>query len=308
MHDAHPGPSPIQVISYGGGVQSTALLALAAEGRIPERTFLFANVGDDSEHPATLDYVQAVAMPYAREHGIDLRELYRVDDDGTPRTLMRQLANENTPSIPVFLQGQSMPTQRSCTRTFKLAVVDRWLKEAGATKENPARVGLGISTDEISRVSNKAYSKRQTPYYPLIDLHLSRLDCDNIIRRAGLPVPPKSACFFCPFHRVGQWREMRRDEPELFERAAELEETLNVKRRERGKDDVFLTRYGVPLREAISAEQDMLPGFGPEIDTCDEGGVLGMSVERQAFAALLALPCALLILVACAAAAWLGLI
>ena len=46
--------SMIRAISFGGGVQSTALLVLASQGKIDFRTFLFANVGDDSEHPATL--------------------------------------------------------------------------------------------------------------------------------------------------------------------------------------------------------------------------------------------------------------
>ena len=34
-------------ISYGGGVQSTALIVLAATGRIHADAALFANVGDD---------------------------------------------------------------------------------------------------------------------------------------------------------------------------------------------------------------------------------------------------------------------
>jgi hypothetical protein len=70
----HHGPGTIsrRVVSYGGGVQSNALLVLAAQGRIDYRTFLFANVGDDSEHPATLRYVRGVAMPYAAAHGIAL--------------------------------------------------------------------------------------------------------------------------------------------------------------------------------------------------------------------------------------------
>ena len=62
----------LEVVSYGGGVQSTALLVLAAQGLIPHRMFLFANVGDDSEHPATLHYVRAIAAPYAAAHGIEL--------------------------------------------------------------------------------------------------------------------------------------------------------------------------------------------------------------------------------------------
>ncbi|WP_254897837.1 hypothetical protein [Kitasatospora sp. NA04385] len=35
----------IRSFSFGGGVQSTAALVLAAQGRIDYRTFLFANVG-----------------------------------------------------------------------------------------------------------------------------------------------------------------------------------------------------------------------------------------------------------------------
>ncbi len=55
----------IKVTSYGGGVQSTALLVLAAQGRIDFKTFLFCNVGDDSENPETLEYVRQIAIPFA---------------------------------------------------------------------------------------------------------------------------------------------------------------------------------------------------------------------------------------------------
>ena len=48
----------LKVFSYGGGVQSTACLVLVAQGKLGIQTFLFANVGDDSEHPATLRYVR----------------------------------------------------------------------------------------------------------------------------------------------------------------------------------------------------------------------------------------------------------
>ena len=37
------------VFSCGGGVQSTACLVLAAQGKIPYQTFIFANVGDKAE-------------------------------------------------------------------------------------------------------------------------------------------------------------------------------------------------------------------------------------------------------------------
>lgn len=118
--------------------------------------------------------------------------------------------------------------------------------------------------------------------YPLLDLRLSRVDCMRIITAAGLPVPPKSSCWFCPFHRPDTWAQMRRDRPALFDRAADLEELLNVRRAELGKDPVWLTRFNRPLPAAIPTAQDPLPGLdaltisspdpGPEDDaTCDNG-------------------------------------
>jgi hypothetical protein len=61
-----PPCGPIRAFSYGGW-QSTAALVLAAQGHIDFRTFLFANVGDDSEHPATLAYIRDHAALRRRE-------------------------------------------------------------------------------------------------------------------------------------------------------------------------------------------------------------------------------------------------
>ncbi|WP_256918783.1 hypothetical protein [Streptomyces hilarionis] len=42
----------VKSFSFSGGVQSMAAMVLAATGELDYRTFLMANVGDDSEHPA----------------------------------------------------------------------------------------------------------------------------------------------------------------------------------------------------------------------------------------------------------------
>src|SRR5690606_25124341 len=70
--------------------------------------------------------------------------------------------------------------------------------------------------------------------HPLIDLRLTRKDCKAIVADAGLPVPPKSSCFFCPFHKRSEWIELRREQPELFKRAVEIENRLNEKRAKLG--------------------------------------------------------------------------
>ena len=266
----------LKTISYGGGVQSTAMLVLSATGVLPRvDAALFANVGDDSEHPATLAYVRDVATPWAAEHGIPVHELQRRRRDGSVETLMGRLTREGSRSLPIPVRmDNGAPGHRSCTADFKIRVVGKWLKQHGASAENPAQVWIGISTDEFHRANNKRAMPYENPIYPLLTLNLDRSACMRVIERAGLPVPPKSACYFCPFHRPATWIEMAKNEPELFEKSAQLEDLLNERRAMLGKDKVYLTRFAKPLREVFQEQLNILPkdsDSGPDIDTCDEG-------------------------------------
>ena len=254
----------MKIISYGGGVQSTALLVLANQGIIEGvDAALFSNVGDDSEHPATLDYIRNEATPRS---AIPVHELSH-----HKRTLMQDLTRESRSiNIPVRM-ANGAPGNRNCTHTYKVKVIGRWLKANGASKDNPATVCIGISTDEIQRVNRKRAEAYENPTYPLIDLGLDRSACQQLIADHGWPVPPKSSCYFCPFHRDQTWAEMRRDEPELFAKAVALESTLNERRTRLGKDNVYLTRHARPLDEAIGEAQEMLPYD----DTDDAAGECG---------------------------------
>jgi hypothetical protein len=65
---------------------------------------------------------------------------------------------------------------------------------------------------------------------------------------------------------------MRRDEPELFEKSQELEDTLNERRQTLGKDEVWLTRFNARLSDAITEAQTPLFTDGAFNDgQCDEG-------------------------------------
>ncbi|TDD86087.1 phosphoadenosine phosphosulfate reductase [Actinomadura rubrisoli] len=260
----------MRAFSFGGGWQSTAALVLAAQGELDYRTFLFANVGDDSEHPATLRYIRDHAAPYAAAHGIELRQLSRTRRDGTTETLYGRLMREGSRSIPIPVRmSNGVPGTRSCTADFKIRVIGRWLKAHGAGPANPATIGIGISVDEIHRANNRRSEPYEHIVYPLLDLGIRRTDCPRIIRSADLPVPPKSACWFCPFHRLTAWQDMRHDQPDLFTRACHLEHTINTRRAALGKDPVYLTRYNAPLAD-VTPDIDPLP-FDETDGTCDSG-------------------------------------
>lgn len=254
----------VRCVSYGGGVQSTALLVLAVQQRIDFDLFLFANTGDDSENPATLDYVRTVAAPYAASHGIELVELRHPTD-----TLLGQALGPNRRfPLPMFGEG-GMPLRRACTGDFKIKVIRRELRRRGATSNDPAVVGLGISVDEIERAgpSVDPHNRGQHRVYPLLELMLHRTDCRRVIADGGLPVPSKSACWFCPFHDREAWRRQKRDEPELFARSCALETAYQTKLANAGKRSQYLTRHGRPLIEVID-DQGQLDGMAGE---CDSG-------------------------------------
>jgi len=260
----------MRTFSFGAGVQSTAVLVLQAQGRLPEPydAFLFANVGDDSEHPATLAYYREVHVPYAEKHGIHLEEVRRVKRDGTTPTLLEYtVADKRSIRIPMYLAGGG-PGRRSCTADYKIHVIRRWQRQNGSSRDNPAVCGLGISMDEIHRARTDSGFPDQVLDYPLLDLRLRRRDCYGIIAEAGLPKPPRSACWFCPFHNSEEWRRIKRETSALFAQAVELERTLGDRRESLGKDRCHMTRHARPLDQVVD-DQLVLDIAGP--DGCDSG-------------------------------------
>lgn len=276
MTETEPTHKPLRIISYGGGVQSTALIVLAAQGKIGHiDAALFSNVGDDSEHPETNAFVREIAIPWAAERGLEVIELTPMRK-GKPTTIYSEMMNPETRRdvIPVFGE-KGNPLSRICTADYKIGTIHRWLKQNGTSKKNPATVCLGISTDEIERAgrgTSKSYEIRE---YPLLDLNLNRTDCQQIIRDAGLPVPPKSSCFFCPFHSELTWSELRRDHPVLFQKAQEMEDAVQQRKKDQGMRQVYLTRKGAlnqsRLSDTISTAGETLFGSEIGVDGCDSG-------------------------------------
>ena len=259
------------VFSCGGGVQSTACLVLAAQGVIPYRTFVFANVGDHAESPDTIRYIEQVLKPCAAQHGIEWIDVQRMRRDGTPVDLCEELHRPiRSIDIPVRMSNGA-PGNRNCTVEFKIKPIAKWIKRnaPGCT------LGKGISTDEPHRATPSRESDGYTSAYPLIELGISRSDCLRIVREAGLPQPPKSSCWFCPYKTTDQWIAMRREKPELFAATAELEEMLNRKRAEIGKDAVYISGVGarkaLPITEAIPDQLGLFPEWIDEQDGCESG-------------------------------------
>ena len=127
-------------------------------------------------------------------------------------------------------------------------------------------MGIGISIDEYQRMHDSLI-EWEIHEYPLIDLRISRHECIKIIQSVGLPVPPKSSCYFCPYHSMSAWQELKSKHPDLFKQAIEVEKNINKKRIPLGKDAMYLTRFLRPIDTLFGEQME----FIFEEETCESG-------------------------------------
>ena len=219
------------VISYGGGVQSTALVVLSLLEGWDVDDVVHVDLMD-AESPATREYVARFRDWLRQEHGRDItiieRNMYR-----------DMLDNPGFTPVPWRARDGSFMLSRQCTRQYKVAPLQRYLYDR--YPGGCIRLMLGISVDEYHRMRDSS-AARIEHVYPLVDARLTRWQCRDIIERAGLAVPWKSSCWFCPYRSIrSQWALVQRY-PDLAGMARVLEDRINAERRFRGKDEIVVLR------------------------------------------------------------------
>lgn len=138
---------------------------------------------------------------------------------------------------------------------------------------SPCVLAKGISTDEAHRARTDSGFAHYSVEYPLIDLNLSRQDCHDIILGAGLPIAPKSSCWFCPFKTLDRWQDMRREEPEQFAMSVNMEKTLSDRAVKLGRGAMYFTSRGTSknasLDEVTSDQMSLFDDWN--LDFCESG-------------------------------------
>lgn len=239
-------------ISYGGGVQSTVLVLWAITKRIDCDAVIFADTG--SEEPSTYATVEKVKAM------CDEAELpfYTVTHESKGPLWEWYSSKGLLPMVGIVW----------CTSNWKIAPIRRKVRElADCTGPKPwAESLLGITTDEAHR-ARESDVLWTTASYPLIEALWSRERC---VRHLEMNYPDlaasKSGCFCCPYRGAKSWATLRKEQPELFERARQMERNALANGCDRGL-------WGD--RSIIAFDSDMdLTDFGFEIEdsSCDPGG------------------------------------
>jgi hypothetical protein len=99
-----------------------------------------------------------------------------------------------------------------------------------------------------------------TNRFPLLEKQMTRNDCRQYLADRGLPIPPKSACVFCPFHDRATWRELRKTGDGDWEKAVAVDEAI---RKARPPFELFVHSNRKPL-STIGDEIDAQPMLSSE--------------------------------------------
>ena len=263
------------VLNLGAGVQSSTLALMAATGAITPMPD-FAIFADTQAEPQSvyqwLEWLEKkLPFPVHRvtrgnmtDHMLEIRKA----NDGRLYTASM---------IPAFMQaidGTIGLLGRSCTSHYKIAPILKNLRKLCAIKRGEKKLQItqwiGISYDEIHRMkpSRDAWTQHR---WPLIEREMRRHDCIAWLKKHGFPEPPRSACFYCPFHSNKEWRNLKENEPKAFAEAIKVEKELQRTKAEtdRKKSVPWLHRSCKPLEEVdFSTETDagQLDMFGNECE------------------------------------------
>ena len=156
-------------------------------------------------------------------------------------------------SIPFFTDNGGM-VRRQCTNEYKIQPIRKKTREMlglkhgqRGPKEKVVETWIGISTDEIQRVK-ESRDAWQHNRWPLIEARMDRAAC---IKWFGENYPgrklPRSACIGCPYRNDREWRMMKDDDPESWQKAVEFDAHLRVYKREAMTHNEFLHRSLKPL-------------------------------------------------------------
>lgn len=257
----------LRVLSLGAGVQSTTLLLLSAEGRLPRLdAAIFADT--NWEPRAVYEHLDRIEREVAGPAGIPV---YRVsvgnirDDALNPE--------HRFASMPLFIKnrdGSDGMTRRQCSNEYKVKPIKAQIRRMlGYPHPTPVPRGLhveqwiGISRDEIGRVRDSDVQYMRNAF-PLLDLAggadgrrgWTRDDCLRYLRANGWETTPKSACIGCPFHSNAQWRRIRDEQPEEWADAVQFDAAIrsgNARGNANGKPllgEAYLHASRLPLDQA----------------------------------------------------------
>ncbi len=263
----------MKILSLGMGVQSTALYYMASMGELPPFDHaIFVDLGKEKKE--TYEYLDYLISWQAHNNGLPIHVVRKKN------LFVDLLSQQNSrgkrfSSIPAFTKNEDGSTGmllRQCTGEYKIAQVDRYVREAfyqlaPRKRMIATEIWKGISLDEVERLKlPKEVWKTQV--YPFCNytthgssalritwgLLMTRNDIINWYIARDLPIPPKSSCVFCPYTSEQAWAAMKRDSPEDFQAAVLVDHAIRDSSKKGISAPIYLHESCQPLDQVVFNE------------------------------------------------------
>lgn len=248
----------LRVLSLGAGVQSSTIALMMKHGEIEMAdVMIFADTG--AEPPSVYRWLGFLAtstagcMPLITvQQATGLTADIEAHIEGRKRRCALP---------PLYTEGGGM-LRRQCTRDYKVAPIYRKCNELrGGRKGVRVQEIFGISWDERQRMREPDRLWLLPFSYPLIEKQMTRRDCKHWLVKNGYPIPPRSACVYCPYRCNTEWERLRTYEPDAWTEACRMDDLMRhgIKY---VHEAAYVHRQLVPLREAKIEDDTVnrLPG------------------------------------------------
>ncbi len=209
----------LNILGYGGGVNTWALLLEATKRGIIFDYIFFADTG--GERQATYEHMKYVNEWCTRNGQPQIIVVEKRDHQKQRLTLYDE--SIISAGLPSAVYGY-----RNCSQKHKKGPQDVYCNNDKVIQScwaNGFKVNkyLGFDADEDHRTGTDYSDEKYNYVYPLVDWNWGRFECVKSILDAGEPLPPKSSCTYCPSMKPWEIIELYLTERESFYLAVEME-------------------------------------------------------------------------------------
>ncbi len=229
-----PAWRPVLMVADGMGVDSTAMLVGLHNRGIRPDAVIHADTGD--EHPETNAYREE-RRRWLAEVGFPDLTIVKRSASGLSKRKRRDgkvgvsystlgencIANATLPGLAFGF--------KSCSVKWKIEPQNRWTKTWGPARRTWGHgqrvvklIGYDAGPKDAKRGHELGDDTEYTYLYPLREWGWDRGCCIVEILRAGVKLPRKSACIYCPAAQTWEIAELVRDYPDLADYVIMLED------------------------------------------------------------------------------------
>lgn len=209
-------------LAFGGGRDSTGVLTGWVERGLQRDTpidvIVFADTG--GEKPHTYEHIERMQVWLARE---GMPPITIVRKGGIPETLEMECSRKRT--LPSLAFGF-----KTCSQKYKQAPQDKFFNNDARSRAVWARGERVVKLIGYEFRESRRWAKapvddgKYVIRFPLVEWEWNAQECLESVKRAGLPAPGKSACFFCPASTKPEIDALKTEYPVLFARAIAMED------------------------------------------------------------------------------------